>query len=207
MIRTFLEFLLSHPHEEGTPPLGWFRRLLLRNTGLKQFDAESRQLDALLRSSAIEQRQALATYENAAALTLLPRRQVTRTAARNQKTGHTLAWLSGLAAALALLTLAPNWFQPDAPAVHAGEFSQQLTVVPGEVLRLLTHAAKTSQTQLPQLSPLANFSLPAMPAWEEVALHVESPVRQEIDFWQKGWQEGWQNLRSRLPSHKSSDPS
>jgi len=68
-------------------------------------------------------------------------------------------------------------------------------VVPGKVLRLLTHVAKASQTQLPQLSPLANLSLPVLPAWEEVALRIESPVRDEIGI----WHESWQNFKSRLP--------
>ncbi len=204
MIRTFLEFLLNRTLDDGTQETGWFRRLLLRDARLSRFDSETRQLDMLLRNTATEQRQTLASDNstNAAELTLSPQRQSPQTA-HAKKQGHSLAWLSGMAvAAVLLIVLLPNWLRPTTTKVHAGNFSQQLTVVPGEVLRLLTRAAKTSQTQLPQLSPLAKLSLPAMSAWEEVALHVESPVRQEINF----WQESWQNFRLRLPSASQKVP-
>ncbi len=196
MIRTFLEFLISRTLDDTTPPSGWFRRLLLRNAGLRRFDTETQQLDVLLRTSATEQRQSMAADSNAVVLTLPPQRQEPPAVAVENYSRHTLAWLSGLAAAaLVLVALAPNWFRPALPAAHAGEFSQQLTVVPGELLRLLTRAAKTSQTQLPKLSPLANMTLPTLPAWEEIALRVESPMRQEMET----WQESWQNLTSRWP--------
>lgn len=201
MIRTFFEFLLSRSHDDGTSLNGWLNRLLLRDAGLNRFDTEARQLDTLLRSSATEQRQAMANNEDVAVLTLPPQRQTTSSVADVKHSRHSLAWLSGLAAAaIVLIALAPNWFRPALPAVHAGEFSHQLTVVPGEVLRLLTSAAKTSQAQLPQLSPLTSLTLPTLPAWEDVALHVESPVRQEINFWQEGWQESWQDFKLRLPA-------
>ena len=200
MIRTFFEFLLSGSLDEGTPSNCWFRRLLLRDAGLNRFDTEARQLDTLLRSAATEQRQAMATDNSVATLTLPPHREAATTA-RATNARHTLAWFSGLAAAaLVFFALSPNWFPPAPPAVHAGELSQQLTVVPGKVLGLLTRAAKTSQIQLPRLSPLTNLDLPALPAWENVALHVESPVREEIDFWKNSWQKGWHNLRMRLPT-------
>ncbi len=195
MIRTFFEFLLSRSHDEGTLPTSWFRRLLLRNVGLNRFDAETRQLDTLLRNSAAEQRQAMAA-NNTAAFTLPPYRK-TATTAHKKNTSHTLAWLSGLAAcALLLVSLPPSWLRPAAPTVHAGKLSQQLTIVPGKILGLLTLAAKTSQTEVPQFSPLANLTLPSLlPDWEGLALRVESPVRQEIDI----WQEVWQDFTSRRP--------
>jgi len=210
MIRTCLEFLLSRSLDDGTPPTGWLGRLLRRDPQLNRYQTESRQLDTLLRSSAAEQRRSMTTASreadintSAAILTLPPQRNAEATVARAKNSGHSLAWLSGLAAAaLVLIAWSPNWFRHAPPAVQAGEFSRQLTIVPGEVLRLLTRAAKTSQTQLPQLSPLTNLTLPAMPAWEEVALHVESPVREEIDF----WQESWLNFKTRLPTRLSTSP-
>ena len=203
MIRTFFEFLLSRSHDEGTQPNDWFRRLLLRDARLNRFDAETRQLDMLLRSTAAEQRQAMASDNPIATLTLPPDRKTTTTT-HEKSTRHALAWFGGLAAcALLLVALLPSRSQPTAPVVHAGELSQQLTVVPGKVLGLLTRAAQASQTQLPQLSPLANLTLPTLPAWQAVALRVESPVRVEIDFWQKGWK----NLRSHLLVNRNGDPS
>jgi len=185
MIRTFLEYLLSRSHNEHTSPNGWLSRMLLRNAGLNRFDAETRQLDTLLRNTAAEQRQAMATEDNAVILTLPPRRETTRI--KNAK--RSFAWFSGLAAcALLLVALAPNWFRPAPPTVHAGELSHQLSAVPGEVLRLLTSAAKTSQTELPKLSPLAKLNLPTMPAWQDVAQRIESPVHDEISHWQKNWE-------------------
>ncbi len=202
MIRTFLEYLLSRSLDDGTPSTGWLKRLMLRDAGLNRFDTKSRQLDTLLRSSAAERRQSMTTDNretdiNTAVLTLPLQRKTEPTVAHAKNSGHSLAWLSGLAAAaLVLIAWSPNWFRPAPPAVHAGEVSQHLTVVPGEVLRLLTRVAKSSQTQLPQLSPLGNLTLPVMPAWEDVALRVESPMREEIDF----WQESWQNFKTRLPA-------
>ena len=207
MIRTFLEFLLSRSRDEGTPPTGWLRRLLTRNTKLNRYDVETRQLDTLLRRTAAQQRQVMATEATVAAITLPPQRQ-SKNASHVKTPRYTLAWFSGLAAcAIVLVAFVPNWSRPTAPTTHAGELSQQLTVVPGKILRLLTRAAKTSQTQLPQLSPLANLTLPTLPAWQAVALRVESPVREEISFWQKGWQKGWENLRSRLPGNRNGDSS
>ena len=146
-----------------------------------------------------------ATGSSAILLTLLLRRQESRATARVRNSGLSAVWLTSLAVAAVLLLVAspswpPNWFRRAAPGVHAGEFSQQLTVVPGEVLRLLTRAAETSRTRLPQLSPLANLTLPTLPAWEDIALHVESPMLQEpllreIDT----WHESWKNFKSRLP--------
>ena len=207
MIRTFFEFLLSRSHDGGKPSNGWFRRLLLRDAKLNRFDTEAHQLDTLLRSTAAEQRQAMAINNSAATLTLPPHRE-TATTAHATNARHTLAWFGGLAAcALLLVALLPSRSQPTAPVVHAGELSQQLTVVPGKVLGLLTRAAQASQTRLPQLSPLANLTLPTLPAWQSVALRVESPVRAEIDFWKNGWQESWKNLRSRLLVNRNGDPS
>lgn len=195
MIRTCLEFLLSRSLDTDNPPAPWLQRRMQQDQQLKRFNAESKQLAAMFRRSAAEHRETMAVDVFVAPLPLRPQRRAT---AAFDEPGDRLSarWLGGLvAAAMLLVALLPNWLQPTAPAAHAGEFSQQLTVVPGEVLRLLTQAAKTSQTQLPQLSPLSNLTLPKMPAWEAVAHYVESPVRRELDT----WQDNWQNLMSRLP--------
>jgi len=204
MIRTCLEFLLSRSLDDAQTdrrksPTPWLQRRVQRDTQLEQFDTEARQLDSLLHSSAAERRQAMSSDENVAVVTL-PLHRLTNSSESSTPSTRTLSvrWFSGLAAA-ALLLLAlspswlPNWFRSATPTVHAGEFSQRLAVAPGEVLRLINRAAETSQTQLPRLSPLANFSLPAMPAWETISLSVESPALKEID----AWQNSWQNLKSR----------
>ena len=193
MIRTILEFLLSRSLDNNESPSPWLLRRLQQDRQLKQYRDDSQQLDHLLRRSAAKVRESMQTDQAAATLTLPLQRQTT---AADSPHRLSVRWLVGLAAAaLLLIALLPNWLRPSAPAVHAGEFSQQLTVVPGEVLRLLTQAAKTSQTQLPQLSPLSNFSLPELPDWEKVAQHVDVPVRQEFN----AWQDSWRNIKFRLP--------
>ena len=107
-----------------------------------------------------------------------------------------MRWLGGLAAAAVLMVvLLPGWLRPSAPTVHAGEFSQQLTVVPGEVLRLITRAAKTSQAQLPQLSPLANVNLPDFSEWQEVTQRADTTVLPGID----SWQDSFRTIKFHLP--------
>jgi len=209
MIRSCLEFLLSRSLDDAQTdrrksPAPWLQRRVQRDDQLEQFDTEARQLDSLLRSSAAEQRQAMATGamasdENVAVVTLPPHRLTTSAASSTSSSrAQSVRWFSGLAVAALLLfalsrSWSPNGFHAATPEVHAGEFSQQLAVAPREVLRLINRAAETSQTQLPRLSPLANFSLPAMPAWETISLSVESPALKEIDTWQNSWQ----NLKSR----------
>ena len=77
---------------------------------IKQFDAEARQLDSLLRRSAAERRQAMTTDDisksgdsnnGAALLTRRLERQDTITTARVKTPGRSAAWLTGLAAAAA----------------------------------------------------------------------------------------------------------
>jgi hypothetical protein len=196
MIRPFLEFLLSRALDNRKPPSPWLQRHLQRDEQLQQFHHESKQLDTLFRQSATQLREGMQADDAVATLTLPPQRRATTAA---PDTPHRLAvrWLGGLAAAaLLLIAFLPSWLRPSAPTVHAGEFSQQLTVVPGEVLRLLSSAAKVSQTQVTQLSPLANLTLTPSSAWPDVSLPDNSPVQQQWDH----WQDRWLDLRSRLPS-------
>ncbi|MGI9428850.1 MAG: hypothetical protein ACR2NM_09350 [Bythopirellula sp.] len=196
MIRTFLEYLLSRALDNKKPPSPWLQRRLQQDEQLQQFHHESKQLDTLFRQSAAQLREGMQAEDAVATLTLPPQPLAT-TAPPDAAHRVSVRWLGGLAAAaLLLIALLPNWLQPSAPPVHAGEFSQQLTVVPGEVLRLLSSAAEVSRTQVTQLSPLANLSLTPASAWPDVSLPDNSPVRQEWD----NWQDRWLDLRSRLPS-------
>lgn len=205
MMRTILEFLLSRSLDEGTSPAPWLRSRVQRDPALGQFDSESKQLATLLDRTAAEHRKAMTADEPTVkqptpSVTLSPDRQQNASLRTQPNTRRSARWFAGLAvAATLLLALVPNWLRPSTPSVHAGEFSQQLTVVPGEVLRLLTTATETSQTQVTQLSPLANLTLPTWPAWKEVSLQVESPVRREIST----WQESWQDLKSKIPGYES----
>ncbi len=195
MIRTLLEYLLNRSMDDGKSPGGWLVRQLRRDSKLQRFDTDARRLDTLLRESAAEHRKAMAITGEVDVLTLSPERPLA-TAAPTRRSNQSALWVAGLAvAAMLLLMASPQWFRPAAPTVHAGEFAQQLTVAPGEVLRLINHAAETSQTQLPQLSPLNKLALTQLPAWQDVATQVESPVRNELDAWQRSWQ----NLKSRWP--------
>jgi len=169
-----------------------------------KFFRKQKQLDAVLRQSAERRRKAMATEGNVATVTLPPRREFSRGGAPSRRSASSrdwraALWVGGLAAAAsALLMFGAGWFRPATPTaqLHAGEFSQQLTAVPGEVLRLLNSAAATSQTRLPQLSPLASLSVPELPGWNDVSRQIESPMQREINAWQTGWDQ----LRSRLSS-------
>ena len=196
MMRTFLEYLLSRAIDDQQPPSPWLRRCLQQDRQLQQFHHESKQLDSLFRESAAQLLETMQTDEAATPLTLSPQR-LAKTANADSPHRLSVRWLGGLAAAaLLLIALLPNWLQPSAPTVHAGEFSQQLTVVPGEVLRLLTSAAEVSRTQVTQHSPLANLTLPPSSAWTELSLPSDSPVWQEWN----SWQSRWHHLKSTLPA-------
>ncbi len=202
MIRICLEFLLSRSLDAGKTPTGLLSKLARRDVSLSRFDVKTRQLDALLRSSATEVRESLvvATIDetNALALPQQPprvQRQAPATDTRQLSSSHSLRWLVGMATAAAmLLILLPNPPRPTKPTVHAGKFSQQLAVVPSEVLNLLNRAAQSTQTRLPQLSPLANLKIPSLPSWKEFSPDLQAPADQESRTWQKNWQ----NLKTRF---------
>lgn len=210
MIRTMFEMMVSRALDDGKPLPRWMQALSKRNEQTDRFAKNASQLDAALRSSAAAHRQSMNNQpvsiasvsvrpttstqsEAAATLTLPPQRQTSAPAFAGKRS---LSWATGVAAAALFAALTFYQLRPASPEVHAGDFSQQLTVVPGEVLRVLTRAAETSQTRLPEISPLANLSLPELSAWDKIATSVQSPVRQEITAWQKSWQ----SLRDRLPN-------
>lgn len=195
MIRSFLKFLISRSLDDGATPPNWLQAAAQRDADVGKFSQEASQLDALLRSSAAAHRQAMAKQPAAPPLTLPPERQSQPTPRRSN---HAMKVFVGLATAAAvLIAVSPALFRPQTPAVHAGDFSEQLAVVPGEVLRVLTQATESSQQRLPQLSPLANLSLPELPGLENLAMTVESPVRREFD----AWQASWQKLKSQFPGN------
>jgi len=209
MIRTCLEFLLSRSYDAcDSPPTltdrwlqHWFDRRAKRNPQVDNFAADAQQLDRLLRQSAAQHRQQMAAETVPPTLTPLPTRLATnRTATSHDTSRRSLAWTTGLAAAVLLGAFLGTTLRPSPPKVHAGEFSQQLTVVPGEVLRFLNSAADVSSKQLPQLSPLTQLKMPALPDWRNVAQSIDSPVRTQMDMWQGNWQDTWQGLKSRLPT-------
>lgn len=209
MIRTMFEMMVSRALDDGKPLPRWVQALSKRNEHADRFAKNASQLDAALRSSAAAHRQSMnkqpvsidsvsvrptsTQSEATATLTLPPQRQTSAPALAGKRS---LSWATGVAAAALFAALTFYQLRPTPPEVHAGDFSQQLTVVPGEVLRVLTRAAETSQTRLPEISPLANLSLPELSAWDKIATSVQSPVRQEITAWQKSWQ----SLRDRLPN-------
>ena len=165
---------------------------------IRTFLKKRKHLDQVLRQRALRRREEMSPAGSAGVLALPPRRNVSGGAVES-RTWRGVWWGSGLAAAASLLLmLSPGWFRPTPPVVNAGEFSQQLTTVPGEVLRLLNAAAETSQTRLPRMSPLANLSVPDLPAWQGVSLRLESPMQEELD----AWQESWRHLKSRWPGQE-----
>ncbi|MEM8946197.1 MAG: hypothetical protein AAGD11_13575 [Planctomycetota bacterium] len=194
MIIRFFEFLYGRTFDEGTTPPRWLRALTRRNRRLGEFADATGQVDAMLRNSALELRQAMASDQAAATITLPPERTVTQEDLRVRSTTSVRWFVVAGVTAVVMLVMIPSLSRRSKPPVHAGDFSQQLTMVPGEVLRVINRAAETSQTQLPQLSPLGKLRVPTLPNWQAVTAQIESPVQREID----AWQSGWQNLRSRF---------
>lgn len=193
MIRSLLELLLSRSLDERTPPPRWLQSTTRRNAKLSEFANSATQLDSVLRDSAAERREAMAA-DDVPALTLPQSRQPSL-GEPPRATRRSRTWSLGIAAAAVLLVaILPTQLRPSKPEVDASDFSQQLTVVPGEVLRLLTQAAETSQTKLPQLSPLNQLAVPKLATWDKLATNVGSPVRRELD----SWEASWQSLKSRL---------
>jgi|GEM_PF-6553065 len=156
--------------------------------------SEAQQLDALLRSTALQRRQAMAGDQQVAQLTLPPQRPAATPASQPQPS--TRRYTGFAAAAILLLCFTLGWLRWTTPTVHAGDFSQQLATVPGEMLRLINHAAQTSQTHLPQLSPLAQVSLPELPNWQNLSWQLDTPIQQEMNLWQNHWLK----IKSRLSS-------
>lgn len=211
MIRTCLEFLLSRSLDDGQPTpglLGWFSR---RNTKLGRFDTDARQLDSLLRSSAIAQRKSMAvatvtntdstninneTVDETNILTLPTQRPDVAADVHSKSSTRSLRWLAGLSTAAALLlTFGLGLLGPSTPPTHAGDFSVHLSAAPGEVLNLLNQAAESTQNRL-QLSPLANLKIPELPGWDYFTPDEQPTIDQESNT----WQDGWQNIRDRFTS-------
>ncbi len=185
MIRSCLEFLVSRSIDDGKPLPSWLQTLARRDDRLSAFAEQTSVLDRALRGTAAKQRRSMESDEPIATLTLPQHLEP----AIAQSPRSSMKWYGALAvAALLLVMFSASRIQPTKPQVHAGDFSEQLTAVPGEVLRVLNSAAATSQSQLPQLSPLTKLSLPELPVWEDLAMTVESPVRRELDVWQASWE-------------------
>ncbi len=198
MIRSCLEFLVSRSIDDGKPLPSWLQALVRRDDRLNAFAEQASVLDSALRETAAKQRQSM--YKDAAIAKVTLPKQLEPPSARTPRSS--MKWYGALAvAALLLVMFSVTRVQPPAPEVHAGDFSEQLTAVPGEVLRVLNSAAETSQSQLPQFSPLAKLSLPELSVWEDLAVTVESPVRRELDVWQASWEK----LKSQVPVSPQSE--
>lgn len=126
-----------------------------------------------------------------ATLTLPPQRE---TLAKQSDRNFLRKFLAIGTAAAVMFVLVPNLLRPGTPPTHAGEFSQELTKVPGGVLHLINQAVDASQSRLPEISPLANLSMPALLDWQSMSIDLETPVQQEVDVWQRGWN----HLQSRF---------
>lgn len=193
MIRSLLELLLSRSLDERTSPPRWLQSIAQRDSRLSEFASSSAKLDTALQTAAAERREAMTANDVPTLKLPQHRRPSFGEPSRAARRSRSWSWVFAAAAVLIVAVL-PTRLRPSRPAVDAGDFSQQLTVVPGEVLRLLTQAAETSQTKLPELSPLNQLSVPKLATWDKLATNVGSPVRRELD----SWEASWQSLKSRL---------
>jgi hypothetical protein len=175
MIRTLLQYFTQRCLDNGPRSPGWLRWLQERDPSLREYAAETKELDFLLRKSARNVREEF-LQEKAVSRPVL---QAERRAKDVNRSAPRLGWLAAVAAALAGVLAFNHYSIQQANAEHAKFLSTQLASVPNEMLGVLAQAARSSR----DYSPLAQLTLPEVNVWSDIPRGTQGQLKESFSVW------------------------
>lgn len=175
-MRTFLEFIVQVFKDHDRPLPRFLAWLAERDSQLRESLRRSQSLDRELRTGALARRDVLGEQTKfASPMLVVPTARLVGYSRR-----HSIAWFATLAASLVgVAAFIHHWRQEQTKAAHAQLLSTQLAAVPGDMLSVIRHVARSPQ----EYSPLARLSFPEVNLWSAVPRGTQGQLKSTISTW------------------------